>query len=267
MPAYIVNWNPTRADWDELETDIALTRQGEPPTIRWSSGTTRQIPVGSRIYLLRQGKQQPGFMGSGWSVGEVYPDEHWDDTRDDLAYFVKWVPDVLLDPSTDALMDPRSFAAPLNTGHWTPQASGTRVPTHLERDLEAEWQRHTGHIGSVTRSVGMSSEEGALTYRLTLLRQRERALRDAKILVAKKAHPEQRIICEVPGCGFDFAAVYGEIGRDFAEVHHVLPLASSDNVVVTTLDDLVVVCANCHRMIHRGGECRDWRRLVQANVA
>lgn len=53
-------------------------------------------------------------------------------------------------------------------------------------------------------------------------------------------------------CGFDFEKVYGERGKDYVEVHHVVPLADRDEVVdIDPAKDLIVVCANCHRMIHR----------------
>lgn len=53
-------------------------------------------------------------------------------------------------------------------------------------------------------------------------------------------------------CGFDFAEVYGELGRDFIEVHHVKPLFSlEEEVIVNPETDLACLCANCHRMIHR----------------
>ena len=55
--------------------------------------------------------------------------------------------------------------------------------------------------------------------------------------------------CEV--CHFDFAAVYGELGKDFCEVHHRIPLATRDWPSETNLEDLAVVCSNCHRMLHR----------------
>lgn len=54
------------------------------------------------------------------------------------------------------------------------------------------------------------------------------------------------------GCGFDFEERYGERGRGFIEVHHVKPLYEMDGE--TTVDpetDLVPVCSNCHRMIHK----------------
>jgi predicted HNH restriction endonuclease len=59
-----------------------------------------------------------------------------------------------------------------------------------------------------------------------------------------------------------FREVYGEIGSGFAEAHHVLPLAQLAESVVSSSHDLVTVCANCHRMLHRlGGEEGDIARL------
>lgn len=53
-------------------------------------------------------------------------------------------------------------------------------------------------------------------------------------------------------CGFDFEKVYGSIGKNYIEVHHVALLSSKDEEVeVNPATDLIVVCANCHRMIHR----------------
>ncbi|KRE45821.1 HNH endonuclease [Paenibacillus sp. Soil522] len=54
-------------------------------------------------------------------------------------------------------------------------------------------------------------------------------------------------------CGFNFEKVYGERGNDFIEVHHVNPLSTfgGDEVEINPETDLVPVCANCHRMIHR----------------
>lgn len=53
-------------------------------------------------------------------------------------------------------------------------------------------------------------------------------------------------------CGFDFFKVYGERGKEFIEVHHIKPISTSqEEIVVNPETDLVTVCANCHRMIHR----------------
>lgn len=57
-------------------------------------------------------------------------------------------------------------------------------------------------------------------------------------------------ICKA--CGFDFEKVYGERGRGFIEVHHINPLFSIDKETdINPETDLIPVCSNCHRMIHR----------------
>ena len=53
-------------------------------------------------------------------------------------------------------------------------------------------------------------------------------------------------------CGFDFGKTYGPHGSGFIEVHHIVPLAMDKNShLVDPAKDMVVLCANCHRMIHR----------------
>lgn len=56
--------------------------------------------------------------------------------------------------------------------------------------------------------------------------------------------------CEI--CGFDFEEVYGAVGKGFIEVHHIHPLSEQkQEVEINPETDLICVCANCHRMIHR----------------
>lgn len=114
----------------------------------------------------------------------------------------------------------------------------------------------------------LSAFEGKLRTFFVKHRERERRLRDAKIQAALRAG-KGSLPCEVPGCGFDFLEVYGDLGAGYAQVHHKSPLgAAPGRGRRTDLDDLAIVCANCHAMIHRGGECRDLRdvRLLRAGT-
>jgi 5-methylcytosine-specific restriction protein A len=54
-------------------------------------------------------------------------------------------------------------------------------------------------------------------------------------------------------CGFNYEKKYGIWGKQFAEVHHVRPLSENEGVRTVTdpEHDLIVLCANCHRMVHR----------------
>ena len=57
-------------------------------------------------------------------------------------------------------------------------------------------------------------------------------------------------VCSV--CGFDFGRVYGKIGRNYIEVHHVMPVSRMGPDYHFDIDwDLVPVCSNCHSMLHR----------------
>ncbi len=59
-------------------------------------------------------------------------------------------------------------------------------------------------------------------------------------------------VCQ--SCGFDFETVYGPAGREYIEAHHLTPLAELPEDTPVPLDpkeDFAVLCANCHRMMHR----------------
>lgn len=95
-----------------------------------------------------------------------------------------------------------------------------------------------------------------------LRRERKRALADHV-----KARDGYR--CQV--CSLLFEEQYGDIGKGFAEAHHVVPLAQLRANTRIIPEDLITVCANCHRMLHRmRGVRSDWRSLrkqVRRNAA
>jgi 5-methylcytosine-specific restriction protein A len=112
----------------------------------------------------------------------------------------------------------------------------------------------SGEFTELPPAADVDEEEAAAEGRVLVLRhlrrERDPRLRAKKIreVLSKRG----RLECEV--CVFDFELVYGERGAGFAEIHHVTPLHVSGETE-THLADLAVLCANCHRMIHRG---RDW---------
>ncbi len=101
----------------------------------------------------------------------------------------------------------------------------------------------------------LAAFEGSIRKLFVVHRQRERWLREQKLAAFQRDHGG-RLYCEVRGCGFDFNKVYGDLGDGYAQVHHVRSLSRLRAPRQTTLKDLVIVCANCHAMIHRRGACR-----------
>jgi 5-methylcytosine-specific restriction enzyme A len=92
--------------------------------------------------------------------------------------------------------------------------------------------------------------EGKILLRLHRARERNPSLVRKRKRLAHEKHGSLR--CEV--CDFDFKAEYGELGNGFIECHHTVPVSQLAPNHKTKLTDLALVCANCHRMLHRGGE-------------
>lgn len=269
MSATILTWNPNRWDWTDLPERVERVRSGTERDMRWSAGGTRNIAIGTRVYLLRQGEEPRGIMGSGWTTSAVYPDEHWDEERAAEgidAYYVDWTADILLNPEVTPPLDVRHLPrGPASKANWRPQASGTSISAEAAEQLEAIWSAYTERVMTLpdVPDSDYGAVEGAPRLRLTRHFQRERALRKAKIAESIEASHDGLLRCEVPGCGFCFAETYGAVGKAFAHVHHLVPLAEADGSTFTQLNDLAIVCANCHAMIHRAGDCRPLEGLIR----
>jgi 5-methylcytosine-specific restriction protein A len=54
------------------------------------------------------------------------------------------------------------------------------------------------------------------------------------------------------GCDTNLGKLYGELGQDYIEIHHLTPLSSLEAaVIVDPRTDLVPLCPTCHRIVHR----------------
>ncbi|WP_211961395.1 HNH endonuclease [Cupriavidus plantarum] len=95
------------------------------------------------------------------------------------------------------------------------------------------------------------AKEGRLLTRVHQVRERNRALVKKAKANALKIHG--RLFCEA--CGFDFEKTYGVRGKGMIEVHHTKPLHTIAEGEVTRVEDLAMLCANCHRVVHSS---RSW---------
>jgi 5-methylcytosine-specific restriction enzyme A len=261
---YLLTWNPTRWEWDDLAADARRATDGDCVKTRWSSGNTKRIVQGDRIFLMRLGADPRGIVASGVACGEPEADVHWEDERaaqGDTALFVETAFDWLLDPATTPPLDYAQIQERLPNFRWAPQASGLQIPADLAQELEVMWLNHVG-AAAVDGDPELAAYEGQLQLRVVRHRRREQRLRREKIQATLKA--TGRLECEVPGCGFDFEKAYGGAASGFAHVHHLEPLASLELPRLTTLEQLAVVCANCHAFIHLRGGCRPLSDLLIA---
>lgn len=101
-------------------------------------------------------------------------------------------------------------------------------------------------LGTFQPDEMQEAEEGRLLSRLHITRERNRA-----IVAAKKAACLKKagcLACEV--CGFDYRKRYGDRGEGYIECHHTRPVYTLRPGHRTKLEDLALICANCHRMVH-----------------
>jgi 5-methylcytosine-specific restriction protein A len=150
---------------------------------------------------------------------------------------------------------------------YDPTYSGKGLPagSHAEEEVWGSFAHDLPKLSSMAKSIlaganelaqsgveadeeDEGSEEGRILTRIHKLRERDSSLARKKKKSVKAS--TGALECEV--CKFDFAEAFGSLGVDFAECHHGKPISTLEPGGKTKLADLHIVCANCHRMLHRG---------------
>ena len=131
--------------------------------------------------------------------------------------------------------------------------SGTTLPTEIEKALfefkALEFTLENDPDAQIVLELKSHSPEGALKLVTHLKRERNVSLvRKAKSEFIK--NNKGRLFCQ--SCGIEPIKVYGS---EVIEVHHILPLSKSDEDRVTEIKDLMMLCPNCHRAVHRQEDC------------
>lgn len=70
----------------------------------------------------------------------------------------------------------------------------------------------------------------------------------------QRKSPNNKIKCLV--CEFDFEKIFGDIGKNFIHIHHIVPLSKLSDIerkkyTINPTEDLIPLCPNCHAMIHK----------------
>jgi 5-methylcytosine-specific restriction protein A len=172
-------------------------------------------------------------------------------------------------PDAERFRNPNGVYMKLcNFLRFDPNYQGTGL-TRGNRLEEEVWQQFTGRRDDLVRlaaairagyghaggpQVGEEEldeeetfPEGRILFRLHRSRERNRNLVKRAKRRAKERHGQ--LICAA--CQFNFAARYGPLGEDFIECHHTVALSELKEERPTRIDEIALVCSNCHRMIHR----------------
>lgn len=248
--AWIFQGNPNRFDIDDY-----LSRYSQ--LIYWRTNRyIKEISVGDPVFIWRAGSDA-GAVAVGRVVEEptqAQEVKHPEALGDDL-----WVADELSPTefktgiqlsevrlSTDEGMVARSIAkddVTLASSTIITVPSGTVF--HLSDDEMAALIHLWGAPIDIFPAAGVV--EGKQQIRAHYARERSSRLRRDKLSAFRKEHGS--LFCEI--CGFSASAHHPKPFAERAyEVHHRNPLAAAATPVRTTLNDLAVLCANCHRAVH-----------------
>ncbi|WP_198263382.1 HNH endonuclease [sulfur-oxidizing endosymbiont of Gigantopelta aegis] len=101
------------------------------------------------------------------------------------------------------------------------------------------------YVFELSHEMDIEYEEGGVSIRTHYYRERKSS---AAIKLKKKALNEKKIVCKA--CEIYYYEKLSELGIKLIECHHLIPISSSEHTGKTKISELVLLCANCHRLIH-----------------
>ena len=262
MNSWVFQGNPNRFDVDQYLRSRS--------NIYWTVSQKKhreQVALGDLVFLWRaRGRTNltPGIVALGRITETCKPKSeitHQERLSDELWYDPGLEPDevkagiaveeVRLTPEEGMLSLYHVTLDPLLAKmHIVTVRTGTNFPLSSQQAsrLRILWESATREPEEQAYGGrAYTAKEGRLLYELHRTRERDQRL----VQEAKQAFQAQHgdLHCEI--CGFSFAQVYGDIGEGFIEAHHKKPLNQLEPGEETQTSDLVMLCSNCHRMIHR----------------
>lgn len=117
---------------------------------------------------------------------------------------------------------------------------------------------------AITRGVAVEAvpeDEMFAEGHLLTSQHRFRDQRLRKKLLGRTA--DNHLVCEI--CGFTPPSLVRPLRESFFEAHHIRPLSDSEGVTSTRVADMSLLCAGCHRFIHRLAVIeRRWVSIAEA---
>jgi len=255
-PTYLLTWKPSRAPWRSplsrsIDDSIRKLHAKGFCDLRWSCGRSKRIEVDARVFLFRQGSDRPGIIASGQALCEPYEGDHWDKTRPgEKSRYILVRADSLLNADTTDILRREDLDCG-SASLWNTQASGIAIPPDVAVELERRWSAHLRKLGQ--EPVLLTDEIAA---RKTHVEGNMSQVPMSRYERSGKARREciehYGLRCSV--CDFDFEAAYGERGRGYIHVQHIVLMCEGRQRRTDPIADLRPICPNCHAMIHRRGK-------------
>ena len=242
MKSYLLTWNPKKWQWEDFEKCVDEINQGYFVDRNWTCRSSK-AQAGDRFFFMRLGVEPKGIIGYGQFLGgydKKHP--HFDNNRAekgdthplaDIKYHALSKTPII---SADYLKENFKFT-------WFSQSSGIAIPDNIAKSLGQLIVEFTGEEIITNKQEECTIEEGEL--RTITVRNYNRNPE-----ARRKCLEHHGYICSV--CGFNFENIYGELGKDYIQIHHIKTISSyGKKHKINPKKDLRPVCANCHVMLHR----------------
>lgn len=244
MTAIILGWNPGRRNfwiYDEVMEEVAAAGQ---VLKRWNVGRRRNIGPGAEAWLVLQGRNRQirGLIGHGVVTSDSYAVEPAPGLGK-ASFYVSVAFDALLPLGSQIPQAELAQAAPGIA--WDRYRGSGRVlsSTAAERIRRLWHESGPAALDPIGLPPGTHPETAVARVDVS------RYERDAEARRLSLAY--HGTLCAA--CGFSFEAHYGDAGRDYIQVHHLVPVAQlGAGYQLDPIADLVPLCANCHCMAHLG---------------
>lgn len=249
MTYYLLKWNP--ANWPAEKFGDYFEKFERGKTLRWACGGTKRILPGDRFFLIKNGSDGRGIIGSGSILTTPFEGEHYDDekARDGIeALFVEVKFDYLVKPGAPLPVARHELDAPMLTSNvWDVQGSGKTIPENVAKALTALWESRV-EVQEFASPDDIDSRDETLPE----------GAKKRVTVNAYERNPEARRRClnhwgyNCSVCNFRFDLAFGPLGKNYMHVHHLRPLATIGTTYeVDPIADLRPACPNCHAMLHR----------------
>ena len=249
MTAIILGWNPD--SWNRWNYPAAVERVAATGQHleRWSVGRHQEIAAGTDAWLLLQGDRGRGLIGHGVVLSaQPEPGPHSLDPREALTdrttLYVQVAFDSLLPPGEQIAVDVLKEAVPGIPWDGDHATALCDDPAD-EAAIRALWR----DLGAAPGADPVRPAPGTCPQHAVTRVEVNRYEQDPDARRACIAHHGT----SCAACGFSFEQKYGEIGRDFIPVHHLVPVSQlGSSYELDPISDLIPLCANCHAMAHQG---------------
>jgi len=173
--------------WREFEKFRKKWSADHSVTEKWSSGSSKSIPKGAPIFVMKQGKGQTGIFAAGFTESSCPKNASWPFNKLRFTQF--------LNPGEDKLLNIRD----LDRKYWAARGSGVGLPTEVFHNIQNRWKALLGDNAREKKedqkSSALDTSNADVHYEITNQDTRATALKQIKLRQGQGAFRQR---CSIP---------------------------------------------------------------------